>query len=175
MIKKWWTVVVVLLAIYGLFSIVITENEKLYPVGKPELVTIKAFAPNANEIHRIVNDYRTAKKLPKLIRDERLDETAMKKCVDMATSGNFSHTNSAGGKSWSYIKQAKISYNKAAENLAEGFYSAPSVVTAWEKSPEHNVNLLDPELNHVGYAACHDKGIIPGYYKYYVVQHFIGM
>lgn len=36
------------------------------------------------------------------------------------------------------------------ENLAEGQASADQVVLGWLASPEHCVNLLDPDFRHMG-------------------------
>jgi uncharacterized protein YkwD len=56
------------------------------------------------------------------------------------------------GYNWSYY----------GENLAEGFYRIPDVLTGWLDSPSHCKTLMNPYYIHIGI----------GYYRSYWVTDF---
>lgn len=102
-------------------------------------------------------------------------KAAQKRAEEMAKSGLFSHATStnAGAQpaAWTYMNQAGYQFGDAGENLAEGYKNATDTMTAWQKSPTHNQNLVNPKYSEMGIA------VVPGTYKgkktSYVV-HFFG-
>lgn len=100
----------------------------------------------------------------------KLNQSADAKAADMARYDYFSHTNPEGHGLAYFLKQAGYQYSVAGENLAMGFSDASSVMKAWERSPTHYSNLIDPDFKEIG------VGLVGGQYQgeptIYVVQHF---
>lgn len=105
-------------------------------------------------IHRLVNDYRASKGLPRLERIPELDASAQDKCEDMIEYRYWAHDNPiTGATPWDFIKPI-VDYYEAGENLTEGNSNNQPVVDAWIASKTHRENLEYGEYNYVGYAHC---------------------
>lgn len=114
------------------------------------------------------NQYRVANKLAPLKLDSRLQKAAEGRAAYIGQSNNFSHQGPLGMDYASFM--VKSGYGKSGdkgtylENLAAQFPDATSTMQAWQKSPMHNANLLNPRVKDIGVA------IVPG--KNYVIQLF---
>ena len=74
-----------------------------------------------------------------------LEQAAAVRAVEASQS--FSHTRPDGSEWWTV--NSNLMY---AENLAKGYTTGDSVVTAWMNSPTHKANLMDGELRSMALA-----------------------
>lgn len=97
----------------------------------------------------LVNEERSARGLPQLVIDPALADVARVHSADMWARDYFSHTNPDGLSPFDRIRDAGISYRRAAENIAR----ARSVQRAHEllmNSDGHRTNILRPNYGRIG-------------------------
>ena len=83
-----------------------------------------------------------------------LSSAAQAKANDMATDNYWSHTSPSGKTAEDFIIDSGYQFTIAGENLAYGFSSASSVMSAWMNSPEHKANILDADYKDVGFGVA---------------------
>lgn len=93
-----------------------------------------------------VNLYRSSRGLAPLIADARLQAIAQAHSQAMAQQGRLSH----GGFQQRFDRSGA---RLCVENLAAGTLQPARVVAAWQRSPEHHRNLLEPRVQAAGVAA----------------------
>jgi uncharacterized protein YkwD len=93
-----------------------------------------------------VNRYRGGQGLAPLVADVRLQAIAQAHSQAMAQQGRLSH----GGFQQRFDRSGA---RLCVENLAAGTFQPARVVAAWQRSPEHHRNLLDPRVQVAGVAA----------------------
>jgi uncharacterized protein YkwD len=69
---------------------------------------------------------------------------------DMVDRGFFSHVNPDGESPGDRLQEAGIAYTGWAENIAVGYASAESVLSAWLNSSGHRANIENCSLTHHG-------------------------
>ncbi|TCW36083.1 putative YkwD family protein [Thermohydrogenium kirishiense] len=110
----------------------------------------------------LINKERTSRGLSPLTIDENLSKVAHIKAEDMKGNNYFSHTSPTYGSPFDMIKQFGISYNAAAENIAENS-DVVSAHYALMNSSGHRDNILNPYFNKVGVGVVSnstDNGVI---------------
>ena len=120
------------------------------------------------EIFDLINKQRTNNGLTALKHDNGVQRVARIKAQDMVDNNYFSHTSPTYGSPFDMLKNFKISYKTAGENIA-GNSSNSSAVTAWMNSSGHKANILNSSFNYTGINVVSS----PKYGKMYV-QLFIG-
>ena len=120
------------------------------------------------EIFDLINKQRTNNGLTALKHDNGVQRVARIKAQDMVDNNYFSHTSPTYGSPFDMLKNFKISYKTAGENIA-GNSSNSSAVTAWMNSSGHKANILNSNFNYTGIGVVSS----PKYGKMYV-QLFIG-
>ncbi len=118
----------------------------------------------------LTNEERQSLGLNELQEDPLLSEAALEKAQNMLDLDYFSHESPKGIKPWYWIKKAGYSYNEAGENLAIGFLDAEEVFNAWETSPLHRDNIINPQYKDIGMAVL--RGDFQGQPVTIVVQLF---
>lgn len=103
-----------------------------------------------------MNRERESRGLAPLKRSRRLSLAAGDRLAEMMEEGYFAHVSPTGREPFDAIQERGYDFSDAGENLAAGFASARSVVSAWMKSPGHRENLLSPDFEEVGVAICAD-------------------
>lgn len=116
----------------------------------------------------LVNHERIKAGLKPLEIDMRLVDISRKKSKDMIEKNYFGHISPTYGSFFDALKNAKVAYRYAGENIA----GAPTVEKAHQalmNSPGHRANILNPNFNKIGI------GIIDGgpYGKMFT-QTFLG-
>lgn len=129
------------------------------------------FEGTNEDIIRLTNQERKEKGLKEYIVSDRLMFSAQKKAQDMKRGEYFAHTSPDGVEFWSFVQQAEYEYKSVSENIAEGYYSAPSVVDAWMNSEGHRKNILSVDFEEMGVAILDFKDQ-EGNESYVLVQHF---
>ena len=102
----------------------------------------------------LTNQERESLGLNELEENPILVKAASQKAQDMLENDYFSHESPEGITPWYWFEKAGYSYQSAGENLAIGFLDSEEVVRAWENSPSHRANLLNPEYKEVGIAVA---------------------
>lgn len=124
----------------------------------------------AQKIIELTNNLRTDLGINSLSESPKLTQAALNKAQDMLINQYFAHVgpNDRALRHWLY--DTNYSFRVAGENLAIGFSQAEQVVAAWEESPTHYSNLIDPDFSEIG------VGVVSGQYNDYettlVAQYF---
>jgi uncharacterized protein YkwD len=100
------------------------------------------------EVIRLVNIEREKVGAPALKSMDALYPMADVRAKESAAS--FSHTRPNGTRCFTIFSENSMKYRAAGENLAYGFSTPASVVTAWMNSEGHKRNLLDPDFKYIG-------------------------
>ncbi|GAB3989062.1 CAP domain-containing protein [Spirosoma daeguense] len=106
---------------------------------------------------------------PPLSLNSRLNGASNKHAVDMADYNYFSHTGRDGSQPWDRMTREGYQWIVAGENIAAGFTTPRSVVTAWLNSPGHCANIMNPGFQNVGVGYGYN---ISSNYDHYWVTKF---
>jgi len=90
----------------------------------------------------IVNAERTARGLPAMVYDSRLELAAQRHSEDQAAMGRMTHTGSDGSSMTQRIDRVGFAWRSAAENVAYGYQTPAAVMAAWMASDGHRRNIL---------------------------------
>ena len=88
---------------------------------------------------------------------------------DMASSGEFSHTGSAGEEFWERMASVGYRMRTGGENIAAGQRAPWEVMKQWRESPGHMAIITNPDVRHAGFAVAVASA---GPYRTYWVQDF---
>jgi len=118
----------------------------------------------------LTNEERQLLGISSLREDSLLNEAAYLKAQDMIIYSYFSHESPAGTTPWYWFKKAGYNYQIAGENLGIGFLDSEEIYQAWDDSPSHKANLINPKYEDIGIAVL--KGDFKGNETIVVVQLF---
>lgn len=104
----------------------------------------------SNELIKFINDERKKNNLNPLEVNENLNETAQKKCEDMAINQYFSHTSPSYGTPFEMLKEFNINYSIAGENIARKQKNPKEVFDDWLNVEGHKKNILNPNFTQIG-------------------------
>lgn len=146
------------------------EEEAIYVVSisddlsLPEMQTVSGnnaggLSTEAEEVFAQVNQARIDIGLSELVWSEELAAAAEVRAQEIHQS--FSHTRPDGSPWWT--ANSEIIYG---ENIAKGYQTADSVVTAWMESSDHKENILYSGFQTIGIAVYNVDG------KWYWAQEF---
>ncbi|QRG68180.1 CAP-associated domain-containing protein [Brevibacillus choshinensis] len=111
------------------------------------------------QILDLVNVSRYRFKLPALAWNDEAAQVARKHSLDMESNDFFDHVSaSTGSDPFDRLKQAKISYRMAGENIAAGYPDAIEAHESWMNSPGHRKNVLEKGFTQLG------VGVVTDYY-----------
>lgn len=121
------------------------------------------------QVLTLVNQERQNAGLEPLAWNSSLADVARAHSKDMGVRNFMSHTNPDGLSPFDRLKNAGISYSRAAENIAAGQTTPESVMQSWMNSEGHRNNILNPDLKEIGVGYYKtDSG-----YRHYWPQVFI--
>ena len=103
-----------------------------------------------NQVPSLVNAERAKQGLTALTMNESLRNAARLKSSDMRQNNYFSHTSPTYGSPFEMLKNLGISYQAAAENIAQGYTTPEAVVKGWMNSSGHRANILNSVYTHIG-------------------------
>jgi uncharacterized protein YkwD len=152
---------IVSLALLSCLVFGVSAVQSKVPGKTPYIITTvsAANASMADDILKLINDYRRKKGLRALAANPVMNAEALKHSENMAARRtSFSHNGFQGR-----IKRISSSLNgvsNAAENVAMGSTTAKQVVEEWLSSPMHKKNIEGPySLTGIGVAAD-KKGVL---------------
>ena len=99
---------------------------------------------------KLVNAYRAQKGLKPLRLNAKLNDAAHKHSEDLAQSDRISHYGSDGSDAWERVRKSGYGARMTAENVGTGQQSLDEVFRGWQKSPDHNANLLLKDADEMG-------------------------
>jgi uncharacterized protein YkwD len=102
------------------------------------------------QMFEALNNYRAANGLRPLIYSKRLEAAADAHVADLATRAFFDHINPDGEDPGDRAREAGFCHEYVGENIAAGQTSVAAVQIAWQNSPSHNENMLEPDYRYVG-------------------------
>ncbi|KKR15199.1 MAG: hypothetical protein UT42_C0007G0015 [Candidatus Falkowbacteria bacterium GW2011_GWA2_39_24] len=124
----------------------------------------------SQKIIELTNNLRVSVGVNQLSVSSALTQSAYEKAQDMLMSQYFAHVGPDGRSLSDWLKSADYNYAVAGENLAMGFSQPEEVLVAWQKSPTHYANLIDPDFSEIG------VGMVAGAYQKnettFIAQHF---
>ncbi len=128
------------------------SNDKVAPADP----TTPAFDPATAQ--KLVNAYRAQKGLKPLKLSAKLNEAARVHSSDLAKSDRISHYGSDGSDAWERVRKTGYGPRLTAENVGTGQKSLDEVFRGWQKSPDHNANLLLRDADEMGVAMVYNPG-----------------
>jgi uncharacterized protein YkwD len=114
-----------------------------------------AVAPGTFDIAtavKVISAYRATYGLPPVKLDPRLMKIAAVHAQRMAAADDLDHVLPGEGSFPQRMNSGGYNAAIAAEDIGAGYKTLPEVMAAWEKSPEHNANLLQPGVSDIGIA-----------------------
>ncbi|MEE7441030.1 CAP domain-containing protein [Methylobacterium oryzae] len=97
-----------------------------------------------------ISAYRVQHGLSPVVVDPALVRAAAFQAGNNARRGQLSHD--VGGSFTSRMASAGLARSWAAENLSAGSETLEQVLARWKASPEHNKNMLLPQIRRIGIA-----------------------
>jgi uncharacterized protein YkwD len=94
----------------------------------------------------LVNQQRSGRHLRTLTLSSRLSRSAQGWTTAMVTHDFFGHGSDFAAR----ITAVGYKWSAAGENIATGFATPASVMTAWMNSPDHRANILNPAYTNIG-------------------------
>jgi uncharacterized protein YkwD len=121
------------------------------PKYKPDVEKVR------EQIFASTNEFRKKAKRGKLKVNTDISKAAQSFAEFMADTDKYGHT-ADGKEPWDRVADAGYDYCVVLENIAyeynsEGFTTedlSKALVEAWEKSPPHRKNMLDPDVSAIG-------------------------
>jgi uncharacterized protein YkwD len=113
----------------------------------------------------LINDYRAQNGLGALQVSISLTKSSDWMSTDMATTGNFSHTDTLGRDP--SARMEAYGYDTSyywGENIAGGNATAQDTFTQWKNSPGHNANMLGSSYKVIGIARAQNPSSAYGWY-----------
>lgn len=127
-----------------------TNNEETKKEEQTPPASNKQMSELEKQVVELTNQERRKNGLPDLQIDTALSNVARTKSQDMQANNYFSHTSPTYGSPFDMMRDFGISYNAAAENIAQGQRTAQEVVQAWMNSSGHRANILNRNYTHIG-------------------------
>jgi uncharacterized protein YkwD len=97
-----------------------------------------------------MNAHRVSVGCPALAWNADVAGVAQAHSVDMIQRDYFAHDNPDGQSPFDRLRSAGIDYRSAAENIAYGYPTGSSVLSAWLDSPGHRRNIENCNLTEHG-------------------------
>lgn len=107
-----------------------------------------------------VNTYRNEVGASNIVLDDKLTLAATIRAMEMAYSGDFNpyHNRPNGSSCFTVLKEMRISFLAAGENIAEGYANADKVSAGWKDSEGHYKNMISKSFSKMGVGMCSFDG-----------------
>ena len=136
--------------------------------GSGQTTTTASMNADEKEVFDLINKQRTNNGLQALKVDNEVQRVARIKAQDMVDNNYFAHESPIYGSPFNMLKNFKISYKTAGENIAANS-SNSGAVTSWMNSSGHKANILNSNFNYTGIGVVSSSK-----YGKIFVQMFIG-
>lgn len=130
---------------------------------------------NADEAVRILSAYRGKHGLGPVVLDAKLSRIAASHAVKMAATDKVAHVLRGEGSFSRRLRDGDYDAAVASENIGGGYDSLAEAFEGWRKSPEHNKNMLRPDVTVMGIARADSKGSKYGtYWSLVLARPYVG-
>ena len=153
---------------YIVFLLVLKLIVVLFLVGLPKTIFFTDISHSV--LIELTNEERQSLGLNSLEENTLLNKAAQLKAQDIITYDYFSHQSPTGITPWYWFNEAGYNYQTAGENLGIGFLDSEEIYQAWDDSPSHRANLINPKYQDIGIAVL--KADFEGNETTVVVQLF---
>lgn len=120
----------------------------------PQVAYLSTITPE--KLIELTNQERQAAGLNSLTANQLLTQAAIEKGKTIIETNTFKHTiNDRKFSAW--IRDAGYNYSYVGENLALDFITSEGIMEAWNNSPLHKKNLLNPYYQEIGISAIAGK------------------
>lgn len=113
--------------------------------------------PVIQEFVRLVNAKRRSIGCPELKWDIKIAAIALGHSADMVSRHFFGHTNPDGKDPFERMRESRLGFSSAAENIALGPKTAREAYDTWLRSPGHRKNMLDSRFTWHGVGRVEDR------------------
>jgi len=140
-----------------LFSLLRLDDdvEEIIQVADPQVACIEPGDP-ATKVHQdlfnALNEYRIQNGLQPLLYSKRLEAAGQAHLMDMCDRDYFAHITPEGLKPGDRAMENGFCHDYVGENLAAGQRTVKRVMLAWERSPSHQLNMVEAKYVYVGVA-----------------------
>lgn len=150
-----------------------TRGQRTSRASSAHLVT-SCVSAEAMEMLGLINAWRAANGVGSLALDGVLLAAAQTKSVTMAGAGVFAHDVAGVGPAQNMANHGAPIEVFSGENLAKGHQTVREVFTAWQASPDHNVNLLRAEsvVLGVGVMRVQESQVVNGQFYPYATAYW---
>ena len=119
--------------------------------GNKADIAVVADWDRAEQMLILVNELRAEVGVaPLKLGTEGLQKAANFRAQDMVINDYFNHTSLKYGSYYRAISMFTQHTGISGENIASGFLDIKSVVSAWENSPGHYSNMIEPDFTYLG-------------------------
>ncbi|HEV2108989.1 MAG TPA: SH3 domain-containing protein [Thermomicrobiales bacterium] len=149
--SRWRWLVAALLIVPALSAT--TYTSAALPAPPVQLTAVGGYCADGEEnaFLGLINQYRAANGLGRLVHTQTLAAAAEHHSVDMATNNYFSHTMLDGtGVAQNLANHGYSDSSTWGENIAAGNASAAATFEQWRTSPGHNANMLNASFGAIG-------------------------
>jgi len=144
-----WLAMPVMVLLFLPFPSLIYSGEDKASVGPAD--------PVIQEFIRLVNAKRRSTGCPELIWDRRVAGVALNHSADMVSRNFFDHTNPDEKDPFDRLKESRLDFSRAAENIAFGPKTGREAFDTWMRSPAHRQNMLDRSFTRHGVGRVKDR------------------
>ncbi|HEY0159395.1 MAG TPA: CAP domain-containing protein [Thermoanaerobaculia bacterium] len=123
----------------------------------------------AENVIRLMNQYRAEASLPPLGSERRLMLAAEDRMRHMEDEGYWAHNAPDGMRPFVWVKARNYEFRTVGENLASGFETAALLVQAWMESAGHRANIMSTDYEDCGIAIIEGSTLGPATGKAIVV------
>lgn len=135
-------------------SIVMAAEEDIITYPHTSILRVVAERFQPEDFLAYTNQIRVERGRSPLRLNDRLNQAARAKVMDMVEIGYWDHFRPGDGKTpWSFIREKGYAYRSAGENLALGFSATTEITDAWLESPAHAANVLSSKYQDVGFSS----------------------
>ncbi len=115
-------------------------------------VELYQVAINKNEVLRQTNTWRAKHSLPPVKLDPHLSEVSQDMADHIARLDSLKTSRHSSSSLISRTQTDGYKSYAGAENLGAGYATVSAAMTGWKTSPDHNKNLLNKYVTHMGIA-----------------------
>ncbi len=120
-------------------------------------VSVTPTDPVIQEFVRLVNAKRSSVGCLELKWDSKVAAIALSHSADMVSRHFFSHTNPDGKDLVERMRETRVGFSAAAENIALGAKTGREAFDTWLRSPGHRKNILDSRFTRHGVGRVQDR------------------
>lgn len=109
------------------------------------------------EFVRLVNAKRRSIGCPELKWDSKAAAIALDHSADMVSRNFFAHINPDGKDPFERMRESRLVFSAAAENITLGPKTGQEAYNTWLRSPGHRKNMLDSRFTRHGVGRVGDR------------------